>query len=95
MDEVQKEAGQELHIRVEVYVDPERVYIRVDHVMVLRQARLLLDAPLDLEQEIRLPVVQLHNLVKFVYGPRECFRLPSINRTNQDVDELRFSRRYK
>lgn len=67
----------------------------MDHVLVLRQARLLLDAPLDLKQEIRLPVVQLHNLVKLVHGSRKCFRLPSINRTNQDVNEFRFSRRSK
>ena len=67
------------------------MYGRVD----LSQSGLILYASLDLEQNVRLPIVQLGHLIKLKDGSCECLDIACLNSVNEDIDEFGLPRRRK
>ena len=59
------------------------------YIRVLREGRLLaVDRSLDLQEDIRLPVVQPHHLVELVHGGRERLGVLPVYGKDEDIDEL-------
>lgn len=58
----------------------------------LSEARLILDTFLDLEQNRRLPIIELGNLVELEYSTSECVDVSSINSVDDGIGEFEFTR---
>ena len=59
----------------------------------LPQVGLLLDGPLDLEQNIRFPVIELRDLIILEHSASEHLRITGFEGFDEHVNELRFARR--
>lgn len=59
--------------------------------LVLCEERLILDTPLDLQQYVGLPIVQLGDLVELEYSSGESFHVARFNGIDEHIDEFGFA----
>ena len=81
------------HSRIDACVSSRLTLLGINTITTcLQNCRLVVQALLYLEQDVRLPVVQLHDLVELVHRGSKRLQVAGLNGVDEDVDKLCFAR---